>query len=233
MRAARGWVLVLVAAGALGVAAWPARSQPPDREPLHTRMHAHYSTLRDIHRALLFNDLRRARRLALDLAEMAAPGALPGWEEHAGRIRDTASRLNRARNASRARRLVAELAVGCGDCHEESADTSRFVAGPEPFDDGSAPGRMARHEWAAESVWLGLVGPAPDLWRDGLAVLAAPPLLPEAFTDDRARQEKVDALSRRLAALAARASRLDDDAAQASAFAAMLDTCAGCHALTR
>lgn len=234
-RAARAWTLLLVAA-VVAVAAWPARSQPRppiDPEPLHTRMHGHWGTLRDVHRALLFGDLRRARRLALDLAEMPAPGPLPGWEEHAARIRDTASRLNRTRSPAKARRLVADLAVACGDCHEDSADLSRFTSGPEPFDDGSAAGRMARHEWAAESVWLGLVGPSPDLWRGGLEALAAPPLLPEAFTDDRARQAKVEALSRRLVALAARAERLDDDRAQAAAFAEMLDVCAGCHALTR
>lgn len=233
------WLLPAAAAAALVAVGWPARSEPPplpgpdDPEPLHTRMHAHYNTLRDIHRALLFGDLRKARRLALDLDDMSAPGHLPGWDAYAARIRDAASNLNRTRSAPRARRLVAELAVRCGDCHEESADVSRFVAGPEPFDDGSAAGRMARHEWAAESVWLGLIGPAPDLWRDGLTALAEPPLLPDAFTDDRARHRKVDTLSRRLVGMAARARALDGDEAQGRAFAEMLEVCAGCHALTR
>jgi hypothetical protein len=94
---------------------------------------------------------------------------------------------------------------------------------------------MARHEWAAESIWLGLIGPSPDLWRDGLAALASPPLLPDAFTDDRERHQKVDALSRRMAALAARARLLDsdNDEAQAASFAELLGVCAGCHKLTR
>ena len=63
----------------------------------------------------------------------------------------------RARSAMRARRLVADLAVQCGDCHEDSADISRFVGESEPFDDGSAASRMARHERAAGAVWLGRV----------------------------------------------------------------------------
>ena len=119
--------------------------------------------------------------------------------------------------------------------HEDSADVSRFVADSEPFDDGSAAARMARHEWAAESVWLGLVAPSHDLWRDGLTALAAPPLLPDAFTDDRGRHQRVDALSRRMAVLAARAQLIDsdDDQAQAAAFAELLEVCAGCHKLTR
>jgi hypothetical protein len=219
--------------------ALPARSQPPplvapvDPEPLHTRMHAHFSALRDVHRALLFGDLKKARRLARGLSEMAAPGGLPGWESSVARIRETAGRLTRARSARRARRLVADLAVQCGDCHEDSADISRFVGESEPFDDGSAAGRMARHEWAAGAVWLGLVGPSPDLWTGGLTALAAPPLLPDAFSDDRARYQKIDALSRRMADLAMRARSLEDEDAQAAAFAALLEVCAGCHQLTR
>ena len=233
------WTAPLVAAAAVAAIAWPARSEPPlrpgaiDPEPLHTVMHGHFMSLRLVHRALLFGDLKEARRQARVLAEMAAPGGLPGWEESVARIRETAGRLTRTRSATRARRLAAELAVRCGDCHEETADVSRFVADSEPFDDGSAAGRMARHEWAAESVWLGLVGPSPDLWRDGLAALASPPLLPDAFTDDRARHQKVDALSRRMADLAARERLLDDEDARAAAFADLLDVCAGCHKLTR
>ncbi len=237
-RAIRWTTVGLVLAG-MAILAWPARSQPPplvgpvDPEPLHTRMHAHFSSLREVHRALLFNDLKKARRAARDLSEMATPGGLPGWESSVARIRETARRLARARSATSARRLVADLAVQCGDCHEDSADVSRFTGESEPFDDGSAAGRMARHEWAAGAVWLGLVGPSPDLWEGGLSALAAPPLLPDAFTDDRARYGKVEVLSRRMAALAARARLLDDEDAQAAAFADLLAVCAGCHQLTR
>lgn len=233
------WIACALGIAAAAAIALPARSEPPplvgqlDLEPLHSRMHGHFNALREVHRALLFGDLKKARRAARGLAEMAAPGGLPGWEASVARIRDTASRLTRARSARRARRLVADLAVQCGDCHEDTADVSRFVGESEPFDDGSAAGRMARHEWAAGSVWLGLVGPSQDLWRDGLAALASPPLLPEAFTDDRERHRRVDALSRRMAALAARARNLEDDDAQAAAFADLLEVCASCHQLTR
>ncbi len=239
MIAAGRSMAALMAGMAIAALAWPARSEPPplpgavDREPLHSRMHANLGALRDVHRALLFGDLGRAQRLARPLAELVAPGGLPGWEEATARIRETASRLIRAKTATRARRLAVELAVECGDCHEDSADQSRFVGEAEPFDDGSATGRMARHEWAAGAVWLGLVGPSRDLWRDGMAVMAAPPLLPEAFTDDRARHRRVDALSRRMASLAARARLLDDEQAQAAAFARLIDVCAACHRLTR
>lgn len=238
-RPAAPWIACLLGIAGAAAIALPARSEPPplagpvDPEPLHTVMHGHFNALREVHRALLFGDLKKARRSARDLAEMTAPGGLPGWEASVARIRETASRLTRTRSARQARRLVAELAVECGDCHQDSADVSRFAGESEPFDDGSAAGRMARHEWAAGSVWLGLIGPSQDLWQVGLTALASPPLLPDAFTDDRERYQRVDALSRRMAVLAARARSLDDDQAQAAEFADLLGVCAGCHQLTR
>lgn len=238
MRPGATVLLPVLAALAVGTGD-DVRSQPPGRgpdrpidpDPVHTKMHGHFSAVTDIHRALLFGDLKRARRRARDLAELTAPGGLPGWEEAAARIRWTGSQLASARSARRARRLLGRLATECGDCHEDSADVSRFVWGPEPFDDGSAAARMARHEWAAESVWMGLVGPSQELWRSGLDVLAGPPFLPDRLTADRERQQAVERHSRQLAALAARARTLDEDRAQADAFADILGVCAGCHAL--
>ena len=70
-------ISVGVALAAMAVLAWPARSQPPplvapiDPEPLHTRMHAHFSALREVHRALLFGDLKKARRLDDEDAQAA------------------------------------------------------------------------------------------------------------------------------------------------------------------
>ncbi|HEU5058950.1 MAG TPA: hypothetical protein VFU21_20595, partial [Kofleriaceae bacterium] len=72
------WIACALGIATAAAIALPARSEPPplagpvDPEPLHTRMHAHFSALRDVHRALLFGDLKKAKRAARDLAEMAA-----------------------------------------------------------------------------------------------------------------------------------------------------------------
>ncbi len=211
----------------------PSRTLADDPAPLHTLMHRHFSDVREIHLALLRNDLRAARRWARRLANISAPGELPGWEAYVARIRATASALTRTKSAPRARELLAQAANECGDCHEESADVSRFIWGGEPTDDGSPMSRMARHEWASESVWMGLVGRSDDRWHEGLDVMAEPPLLPEAFTSDRARHAGVERYARLTAALAARARRIDDDEQRAGAFAELLGACAGCHDLTR
>lgn len=211
----------------------PRRTVPDDPEPLHTLMHRHFNDVRKVHGALLRNDLRGARRAASRLATITAPGQLPGWEQYVARIRATASALAGAKGPTRARQLLAQLATECGACHEESADISRFIWGGEPTDDGSPAGRMARHEWAAESVWMGLVGPSDDRWREGLDVMAEAPLLPDAFTSDRSLHDEVERYAHLTAAMAVRARRIDDADQRAAAFAELLGACAGCHGLTR
>lgn len=205
---------------------------PFDNEVLHRTMHRHFSAIHSIHRALLRNDLQGARRRARSLELVRADGELAAWQHRVARIRATARRLASATSTREARALVTTLATQCADCHADTADVSRFVWAAEPGDDGSVAARMERHEWAADMIWMGLVAPSSERWREGLDVLAAPPLLPDAIDDDRARYPAIERLSRRLATKAARARTLRDARARAAAFADMMGVCAGCHALT-
>jgi cytochrome c553 len=210
----------------------PAGQALFDAEALLRKMHRHFSAIRAIHRALLLNDLQGARRRARSLELVGADGEFAAWEHRVARIRSTARRLASGTSAREARSLVTALATQCADCHADTADVSRFVWAAEPSDDGSASARMERHEWAADMVWMGLVAPSSERWRDGLDVLSAPPLLPEAMSDDREHYAAIEDLSRRLAAKAARARMLQDAPARAAAFADMMGVCAGCHAIT-
>jgi cytochrome c553 len=195
-------------------------------------MHGHFRAIRSIHRALLLGDLSRARRRARSLERVFAAGELTAWEPRVMRIRSTAGRLASATSARSARSLITTMATQCADCHADTADPSRFIWPAEPSDDGSAPARMARHEWAAETIWMGLVAPSGERWREGLDVLAEAPLLPEAMSDDRARYAEIDRLSRRLAGRATRARVLQSAPERAAAFADMMGVCAACHAIT-
>jgi hypothetical protein len=197
------------------------------------RMHHHFFIIRAVHRALIVGDLQRARRHARSLERVSAAGEVPAWEGRIARIRSTARRLASARTQPQARALVTTLATQCADCHVDTADVSRFVWSPEPSDDGSAAARMARHQWASEMIWMGLVAPSSERWREGLDALSADPLLPEALSDDRQRYEEIERLSAKLATRAVRARSFQTARARADAFADMMGICADCHVLTR
>lgn len=211
----------------------PDEEGAPGGEALLARMHRQFDDVRGIHRALVFGDLAAARRRARALARMPRPEGLVEGEAEVERIRALARRLAAARTQASARRRLAELAVACAGCHEDVADASRFLWAPEPDDDGSAAARMARHRWASESAWMGLVAPSDRRWREGMDALAAAPLPTEAISDDRERYPTIDRWSRELAARAARARRLDDPSARGRALAGLIDLCVACHAVTR
>ncbi len=215
----------------------PAPSAPDERvvasDGSLARMHHHFFILRAVQRALIVGDLSRARRQARSLERVSADGEDPAWDGRIARIRATAGRLAAARSERAARSMVTALATQCADCHVETADASRFIWPAEPSDDGSAAARMARHQWASETIWMGLVAPSSERWREGLEVLAAEPLLPEAMSDDRGRYAAIERLSRRLATSAGRARSLQTARLRADAFAGMIGVCADCHALSR
>ena len=84
---------------------------------------------------------------------------------------------------------------------------------------------MARHAWAVDRLWEGMIGPDDDRWAAGLDVLAATPLPFTPLTDAPALAAGLRELAR--AQLANRsATGLDD---RARAYGEILVMCAACH----
>jgi hypothetical protein len=84
---------------------------------------------------------------------------------------------------------------------------------------------MARHVWAVDRLWEGLVGADDTRWSRGLAVLSDAPL---PFTTLRDGPRLATELQRRARAqLDTRATTLSDD--RGAAYGEILSICAGCH----
>ena len=210
-----------------------ARSAPMPMESVHDQMHDQFVALKGVHSALIAGDLATARRHGADLQRLTASGDLGSWEDRVSFVRARADELVAAETPGAARRVATNLATYCADCHMVEAKESVFVAGPMPDDDGSLRARMARHEWAAESLWLGLIAPSSDRWREGLTVIAAPPAAPEAISADPARRADFARLGQRLSDLSKQAAPLPGQGDRAEAFADIMDVCAACHAISR
>lgn len=211
----------------------PAADRSAELTPLDVRMHANISSVRTIHAALLRNDLERAREQARRLSRLDPGGEVGKWAEPTRFLRDQAGRIARAHDAGEARRLATELAVTCADCHMVYAREATFRMPPMPEGDGSLTSAMARHEWAAERMWLGIIAPSTALWSSGLEAITDVPLDRDPELT-RAARLQAERFRRRLVAL--RESHDRDLAGQndrARRLAAVLDVCAGCHAATR
>jgi cytochrome c553 len=147
-------------------------------------------------------------------------------------MREQALRLASTTSAPEARRLSTELATACSDCHMVNARSARFQTPPEPAEDGSLRGAMAHHRWAAETMWIGLVAPSTDLWREGLEAMTARPVPSSAFQRQE-READIERLRRRLIALASRSGRLPGQGDRSRRLAEIMDVCAACHAIAR
>ena len=86
---------------------------------------------------------------------------------------------------------------------------------------------MARHLWATDRLWEGIVGGADDAWRAGLDVLSTTPLPASELPKEQST------FGRKLQRLAEQARlRQATDTAQdrARSYGEILVTCSGCHA---
>lgn len=193
-----------------------------------TRFHmqASFDLVRAIERLLIAGKLDDARRLAGSLAVEADTPGLEPWSKQVALVRMRAAAVASASTIDAACRLEARLDEACAQCHVDASAEPEFASVPRvPADDPSVPARMARHRWAVDRLWEGMVGNSDEPWRSGLDVLAATPLPPSALGANR-----VD-LGREL-------QRLADEARHAVTggleergrrYGEILVACAACH----
>jgi cytochrome c553 len=190
-------------------------------------MRAHFDDLRRVERLLIAGKLDEGTTLAYMLVRGADDPGIPRWDVHAARVADAALRLTHARGLDEALRREARVAAECASCHTDLGATPMFAPAPLlPRDDTTRAARMARHAWAADRLWEGLIAGDEDRWTRGLAVLADSPLPFTALTDAPALATMLQRRAREQ--LDTREMTLPD--ARATAYGEMLVTCAACHA---
>lgn len=211
-----------------------AREPPPGPRFEHdmiVRMHMHesFDLLRAIEKLLVRGNLDQARSFAQAIARAPDEPGLGAWTKQTAAVRDQAARLAQATTVEAGCEREAKLAAACAGCHLASGVVPEFrPPGREPPDAPTIEARMARHLWATDRLWEGIVGDADDSWLEGLDVLAQAPLDSPQITGDRL------VFAQRLQQLADGARRthasdaLDD---RARAYGQILATCAGCHAI--
>ncbi len=204
-------------------------SAPAAPGAVSAQMHRHFRAIHDIYHALLVDDLATAKTRARELSRIPDETGSKEWDESARFVQAQADRLAGARDPDQARELATAMATFCADCHMFRAKPAVFRPAVIPPDDGSITSAMARHAWAADTMWLGVIAPSTDLWRQGLAEMASVPRL----IGRGERAAEVDTLRARLDALARGSGDLRGQGDRAGRLAEIMDVCAGCHAITR
>ncbi len=220
---------LLTLAAALGCSSAPPAPAPAAPAAVdRADMRAHFARATAARDALLAGDVEAAKQHARWLADHGADeGAEVRGPVHFERMKAAAQAVAAAHTLGAASTALADLASACGACHQ-GAD-ARFEA-PQPLlppMDDALRAHMARHAWAVEQMWAGLVTPSEAAWARGAQSLAEAPLHAIDFA-----LEGVDAK------LVPRATTLHGLAASAAAapaaergahFARIIATCGGCH----
>ncbi len=192
-------------------------------------MHEHYDAVVKIQRAVIAGSLEGVRDPARWLLEHEAPAGLPaGWEEHVDALRAAAREALDSPDVAAAASATSRLGLACGGCHVANNVSVEFDEVDRPSDDENPTAHMQRHQWAADRMWEGLIGPSEMSWGRGANLLFESPIRPDAVHDDAGDAAWLG-MARRIHQLAANATMVWEPAEMAAIYAEFLANCAACH----
>ncbi len=208
---------VLLMAGGAAVAG-------AQEQTLLEHMHEHYDAVVRIQAAVIAGSLEGTREPAQWLVEHPAPDGLPAeWQVHVEAMRDAARDTLDAQDLASAAYATSRLGAACGGCHEANSVTVEFDSVDSPSYDDDSRSHMQRHQWAADRMWEGLIGPSGWAWSRGGNLLFESPLRHESLDDEQIK------MARRIHQLAANATAVSSLDEKAEIYGEFLANCAACH----
>jgi len=131
-------------------------------------------------------ELRRSSHLslwAIEIVEHETVSGLPeDFEPYVEMIRSYAREVVAAPDLKSAAKSVSGMARTCGNCHQVNEVELEFGFDTKPPEWADTISLMQRHQWAAERLWEGLIGPSDVAWSRGTDMLVDVPLRPAAAT---------------------------------------------------
>jgi hypothetical protein len=197
-------------------------------EVVQFQMRTQLSDLRAVESHLIAGKLEDAQASAFMLTKPSQDPGLTPWQPLTDRVVADAKELTTVKSIDDGCRRVARISEACAECHIKSQTTPVFPeAAPAPGDDGSDLSRIARHQWAVDRLWEGMVAGTDGPWVSGLEVLATSPMpvttLPSApGVASRLQQQANEAI-------ASHREQTETLDTRTTMYGEMLITCSGCH----
>ena len=211
----------------------------PDAEDIEDRheqtvvqMERHDAEATAMRTALIDGNLDGLRQAAAELDRRLPIHGMPdGLVARQAELKSIAGRLAKATTIEVAAGATGELAVACGSCHAQVG-----ILPPPRSDEPNGEtweSAMARHSWAADEMWTGLVWKSDARFRHAVEVWNATPLAQPHTADDKRFTAEVLALEDRVHDLAEQAAGMMEPSRRAPLYGEMLVTCSACHGLVR
>lgn len=204
-----------------------------DMSDVATHMHEHLARISTIKSLIIMGKLDGVREPAAWLADHETVDGLPAnFESYVGLMRQYAREVNNATDLQSAAIAVSEMARTCSNCHLVNGVEIEFGYDQVPSDWEDTVSHMQRHQWAADRLWEGLIGPSDTAWSRGTNMLIDVPLHPEDVADGELNDEDrqaLDQLARRIHILAGQGTNAKTPAERSELYGEMLGICAECH----
>lgn len=193
-------------------------------------MHEHQDAMKAIQGAIIAGSLDGTREPGTWLLEHEEPAGLPAaGTEFVAAVRSAAADLLNADGLESAAEAASQMGLACGACHTASNVTVEFDEVDRPSDKEKERPHMQRHQWAADRMWEGLIGPDAVAFSRGANLLFESPVKPDVLAKHGGGDAAVG-MSRRIHQLAANATTVSEPGERAEVFAEFIANCGSCHA---
>ncbi len=230
------WLALILVLALVAVAFRPSLAQvvsEEDRSAVAVHMHEHLTRISTIKSAIVAGKLEEVREPATWLAEHETAAGLPAeFESYVIQMRSYARHVIEAPNLTAAAESVSNMAKTCGNCHLVNDVNLEFGYDRKPREDvEDVVTHMQRHQWAADRLWDGLIGPSNSAWNRGVDMLIDVPLAPEDVTATTAHFSEMGSITRRIHALGGIGTETVTPDARSELYSEVLSLCARCHTL--
>lgn len=204
-----------------------------DESTIADHMHEHLTRISTIKAAIIAAKLEDVREPASWLAEHEAAEGLPAeFESYVIRMRSHARGVIEAQDLATAAESVSNMAKTCGNCHLVNGVDLEFGFDRKPREDlDDVVTHMQRHQWAADRLWEGLIGPSDAAWNRGANMLIDAPLQPSDLITSTDHDKELRKMARRVHALGGISTETKTPDARSELYAEVLGLCASCHTL--
>lgn len=204
-----------------------------DRSEVAIHMHEHLNRITTIKAFIIMGNLNGVREPAIWLAEHESVAGLPSnYEPYVELMRVYAREVVEAPDLNSAAESVSRMARTCSNCHLVNHVELEFGYDQRPGELEDTVSHMQRHQWAADRLWEGLIGPSDTAWRRGADMLVDVPLLAEDVMYDSTNSDNsaaIDQIARRIHVLGGQGTSTSTPAARSELYGEILGLCASCH----
>ncbi len=196
------------------------------------KMKLHYELATEARNAVISGEVSKVKAAAAKLRDTESPKVPESWEPGLKQMKDAATQLAGVTDVDAAGEGVARLAQSCAACHAVTgggpiADVNEAMK----MDHAKGEVHMSKHLWAADGMWLGLVGPSDKLFDKTAAALAETHLHALAQEGVEDVPEEFKTLEMQIHELAASAAKSHNAEERAKLYGHFLGNCARCHTM--